>query len=44
LVAVCVVRYINFADAVQLKGVLNPNFQPFSFELKKKDFDLGFRV
>jgi len=32
-----------------LKGVLNPNFQTFSFELKKIrfskiNFDLGFRV
>jgi len=31
------------------KGVLHPNFQPFSFELNKKwifkiTFDLGFRV
>jgi len=23
---------------VQFKGVLNPNFRPFSFELKKLDF------
>jgi len=32
-----------------IKGVLNLNFRPFSFELKKKrflkiNFDLGFRV
>jgi len=32
-----------------LKGVLNPNFRPVSFELKKYrffeiNFDLGFRV
>jgi len=32
-----------------LKGGLNPNFQPFSFELRKNrffemNFDLGFRV
>jgi len=31
------------------KGVLNPNFRPFSFKLKKLrffeiNFDLGFRV
>jgi len=32
-----------------IKGVLNPNFRPFSFELKKirffeVNFDLDFRV
>jgi len=33
-----------------IKGVLNPNFRPISFKLKKKirffemNFDLGFRV
>jgi len=32
-----------------IKGVLNPNFRPCSFELKKvrffkMNFDLGFRV
>jgi len=32
-----------------VKGILNPNFRPFSFELKKKrffkmNFDLGFKV
>jgi len=36
--------------APPLKGVLNPIFRPFSFELNKKNrffkmnFDLGFRV
>jgi len=34
---------------LKLKGVLNPNFQPFSFKLKKirffeLNFDLGFSV
>jgi len=36
-------------DELAIKGVLNPNFRPFSFELKKIglfeiNFDLGFRV
>jgi len=34
---------------LKLKGVLNPNFRPFNFELKKNgffgiNFDLGFKV
>jgi len=40
----CTPHYSN-----HFKGVLNPNFLPFSFELKKNrffeiNFDLGFRV
>jgi len=29
-------RQISFLVVKTVKGVLNPNFQPFSFELKKK--------
>jgi len=40
----------DLCDVMIIKGVLNPNFLPFSFELNKKNrffeinFDLGFRV
>jgi len=29
-------RYSNVSFVRLVKGVLNPNFRPFSFELKKK--------
>jgi len=29
---------IEFKEKLNLKGVLNPTFRPFSFELKKLDF------
>jgi len=33
------IRLVVFEENVKpLKGVLNPNFRPFSFELKKLDF------
>jgi len=40
---------LNSSDSLGLKGVLNPNFRPISFELKKKkyfkiNFNLDLRV
>jgi len=41
-------RQHQFNHQNQVKGVLNSNFRPFSFELRKVDFlmhfDLGFRL
>jgi len=41
--------FYRFQPWPTIKGVLNPNFRPISFELKKIrlleiNFDLGFRV
>jgi len=37
LLKVIACSIISFLTDLTLKGVLNPNFRPFSFELKKKN-------